>query len=276
MSLPRGLWCAFISLSLAVGESLPRILIAGDSWGTDIAGGSVIDRSAFQRKLHSKGCQFKELNIAIPGSTAEQWDHGKLLSKLTSKAKEHDHLWLTLGGNDAQFSLPNCAKTGASAAECGDQIRETLIKRIGTIVDAVHHANPALRIVGFSYDVMFGGPGCPLAAKRILPQCWKSATDTQAISCFNTEFVKLHSVWQNLTSSRSWVSSPNLLGTTQAAANYTGTSVGNPDLSQFGPKQYWPTTLECIHPSLLPKKTSGAMVLMEQFHRLYWGNELGC
>ena len=33
---------------------------------------------------------------------SQQWDNGKQLEQLTSEAKKHDTVWITLMGNDAQ------------------------------------------------------------------------------------------------------------------------------------------------------------------------------
>ena len=264
----------------AVDEiSRPRIMIAGDSWGTDIAGGTIVGQSAFQRKLkHQHGCKFQSRNIAIAGSRANQWDHGRLLAKLKSAVKGHgDYLWLTLMGNDAQQFLPRCAAKGTSAQECGDQMRVLVNHSMSTIIQAVHDSNPQTRIVGFGYDIMFGGIGCPLAARKLLPQCWTNTTsDAQAIQCANSEFVKLQQVWDQLANTYEWVETVNLLGSTQMAAKYSGVVVGKPDLTKFGPRKYWPTTLACIHPSILPLKTSGAMVIMQEFYQLYWKKQLKC
>ena len=78
-------------------RATPNLLIAGDSWGTDIAGGGFFDSVL---KKHS--CDFKSTNIAIGGTTTGSWDSGRDLEKLKTNAKDHDYVWITLGGNDAR------------------------------------------------------------------------------------------------------------------------------------------------------------------------------
>jgi lysophospholipase L1-like esterase len=272
-----------------LAASPPRILIAGDSWGTDIAGATDLGKGQFIRTLRTvHNCSFKATNIAIPGSTAGQWETGDDLTALKVAAKLNDYVWITLMGNDAQALAPPCAAFGRSADQCGDQLYSTMMKRMGTILDAVHAANKKIRVMGCGYDIMFGGAGCTLAAKKVFPQCWKLADSAVteglsqpeanglAIKCFNTQFVKLQKVWEDLASTRPWVDTINILGTAQAAGNYAGVTVGHPDLSKFAPNKYFPDTLGCIHPSLFPVNSSGAELVMEQFYSQYFSKQLGC
>ena len=54
--------------------AVPKILIAGDSWGTDLAGGTDLGHSAFVHALRDKhNCTFKATNIAVPGSLSPDW-----------------------------------------------------------------------------------------------------------------------------------------------------------------------------------------------------------
>ena len=150
-------------------------------------------------------------------------------------------------------------------------------------------------MVGFGYDVVFGGLGCDLVARYVFPQCWKddesrpqifsmrneSATDeaikgdargglgsssSEAVKCFNTQFIRLQEGWNALAATRPWVDVINILGTGQKAAGYKNVTVGQPDLTQFGPGRYYPLTLGCIHPSLVPHvplaSDSGANIVM--------------
>eukprot|EP00966_Prymnesium_polylepis_P075430 1749756-Prymnesium_polylepis.3 len=105
-----------------------------------------------------------------------------------------------------------------------------------------------------------------------------STADTSAVAasaaqatCFNEQFIRLQAGWEKLASTRSWVDTVNILGTGQKAAGYSGVSVGKPDLSQFGPGRYYPLTLGCIHPSIIPHAPlawdSGADVVMEEFYK---------
>lgn len=250
------------------------LLVAGDSWGTDI-----FDSGAFKRKLNDKKCPFEKANnIAVPGTQATDWDHGASLAALVAEAKTHDYLWLTLMGNDALDIMPQCASSGKTAPECGDQLVGLMLKSMGTILDSVHKANPNMKISGFGYDVMFGGPGCSVAARTVFPQCWKTHNATQTpIECFNTQFVRIQGVWEQLAKGREdFVTVLNVLGTTQVAGGDSKATIGNPDLASFGPAKYWPDSLGCIHPSITGGDNSGAMLIMEQYYEQYWSKELGC
>ena len=252
------------------------ILIAGDSWGTVIAGGSFIGASFFDRKLKEHKCSVgKTTNIAIPGSTAQEWSTS-YLKKLVEQAPAHDFLWLTMMGNDALYETQDCAKTGKSAEECGDQLYAEVKPKTEAILDAVHKAAPSLKVVGFGYDTMFGGLGCSLMARLMFPQCWKGKNET-ATRCFNTQFIRIQALWEELAKTRAdWLTIPNLLGTTQVAAGNTKASIGKPDMDSMGPRQYWPDFEACIHPSVTGGDKSGAMVIMEEFYNQFWSRELAC
>ena len=154
------------------------ILIAGDSWGTVIAGFSTFGASFFDRKLKEHKCSVgKTTNIAVPGSTADEWSTSYLKS-LVKQAPTHDYLWLTMMGNDALFTTDDCARTGKSAEQCGDELYNTVKPKAVKILDAVHEAAPSIKVVGFGYDTMFGGLGCSLVTHSMFPQCWKDKNET--------------------------------------------------------------------------------------------------
>merc|ERR1712190_205123 len=121
-------------------------------------------------------------------------------------------------GNDALDKMPDCADEKKTSAECGDQLFATSVPNMYTIVDAVHEANPAARVVGFGYDTMFGGLGCSLVTHDIFPQCWRSPTPSgQGNRCFNTQFLRIQQMWDSLAGNRSFVDSASILGATQVA-----------------------------------------------------------
>jgi hypothetical protein len=151
------------------------------------------------------------------------------------------------------------------------------LARMGKIVDNIHTANPAAKIVGFGYDIMFGGLGCEVVQRELFPQCWSnSTTHKEPIKCFNTELVRLQEAWETLASTRPFITPINILGVTQAAHGDKGVTVGHPDLAINGPAKYWPITLICIHPSKGVGDGSGAMVIMKEFYKQYWSAALGC
>ena len=150
-------------------------------------------------------------------------------------------------------------------------------KWITTILDGIHEANPNAQVVGFGYDIMFGGLGCEVITKDVFPQCWnKTQTPENPIRCFNTQFIKIQKVWETFAAARPYVHALNLLGTSQVAGGNKKAAVGKPDLDKFGPAKYWPDTLACIHPSTEGGDESGAMVIMKEFYNQYWSKALSC
>jgi hypothetical protein len=252
-----------------------RILIVGDSWGTVSPA-----TEFFQKELAEHNCDpgFEGFtNIAVGGTTAKQWASPIFLPKVKKQAPTHDLIWITLGGNDALANCPLCAAEGKSAEECADELITKANGWVGTILDAIHEANPDAQVVGFGYDIMFGGLGCEVITRDVFPQCWNNQTaGLSPIRCFNNQFIKIQQVWEGFAASRPYVHALNLLGTSQVAGGDRGVTVGNPNLDKFGPAKYWPDTLACIHPSTDGGEDSGAMVIMREFYKQYWSKVLNC
>lgn len=249
-----------------------RVLILGDSWGTISPA-----TEHFQAALKEHSCPLDGFtNIAIGGTTAKQWSGPFMLPRVRAQAKSHDHVWVTLMGNDAMEEMPSCARAGKTAVECGDQMMADALEHMGKILDAIHESNPSAQIVGFGYDTMFGGLGCQLLCRSMFPQCWSNKTEPSPTRCFNQQLIRMQEAWERLASSRPWVHPINILGTTQHAAGDPEAAVGKPNLDKMGPRQYWPDTLECIHPSTSGGDKSGAMVIMNEFYKQYWSKALGC
>ena len=297
------------AVSATAGAVGKRILIMGDSWGTLSPA-----TEHFERELKQHNCPLDGFtNIAVGGSTANEWSSASKLKEAAEQAKSHDHVWITLMGNDARAEMPECAAQGHTAVECGDRLMASMQDKMGKIVDNLHTANPDIQIVGFGYDLMFGGTGCEAVQRSIFPvracdcggalppplpltrcaslptflchtclcasqQCWKNETTKHApILCFNTELVRLQEAWETLASTRPFIHPINILGATQIAGGDKSVTIGHPDITKNGPKKYWPITLICIHPekeSLVGP--SGAMVIMAEFYKQYWSAALGC
>lgn len=62
----------------------------------------------------------------------------------------------------------------------------------------------------------------------------------------------------------------------QVAAGDPKAAIGKPNMDKLGPRQYWPDTLACIHPSTSGSENSGAMVIMREFYKQFWSKALGC
>lgn len=245
----------------------------GDSWGSLSPG-----TANFQRELKEHNCRLNGFtNIAIGGTTASEWAERKKMEEVKKQVKEHDLVWVTLMGNDAIAVCPSCAAKGKSAQECGDEFVAKMNGYMTTIVDGIHEANSNAKIVGFGYDVMFGGIGCEAIAEDVFPQCWKNKTSSiSPTRCFNTQFTRLQTLWEDLAKTRPYLTAINILGTTQVAGGDKKATIGHPDLDKFGPAKYWPVTLVCIHPGEAGGEKSGAMVIMREFYKQYWSKVENC
>ena len=249
-----------------------RILIIGDSWGTISPA-----TSHFEKELNEHSCKWDGFkNIAIGGTTARYWSTDYKLRDVKTHAKDADLIWITLMGNDAKDEVPACARQGKTAVECGNEMMQSVLGRMHKILGAVHEANPDAKVVGFGYDIMFGGLGCDLMTKEMFPQCWHNASEPSPIRCFNTELVRIQEAWETLAATYPFVTAINLLGTTQVAGGDPLAAIGKPNMDKYGPAKYWPDYIECIHPGILGGDNSGAMVIMKEFYNQYWSKALNC
>lgn len=260
----------------------PKVLIIGDSWADVIGVGG--NESFFEKKLNDeKGCGITSKCIAIPGSTSNTWTTKAVLASLTLAVKTYqpNYVWMTLVGNDALDQMPDCAKTGKSESECADQLLGTALPNIYQIVDTIHAAKPDTRVTGFGYDTMFGGLGCSLVTHDVFPQCWSDSVPRgQGNRCFNTQMIRIQEGWDWIAGNRSFVDPVSILGATQVAGGDKKASTDpenrHIDMDKMGPAKYWPDYLGCFHPGIKGGDDSGAMVVMEEFYKVYWGQQLTC
>eukprot|EP01062_Namystynia_karyoxenos_P070802 TRINITY_DN6619_c0_g1_i3.p1 TRINITY_DN6619_c0_g1~~TRINITY_DN6619_c0_g1_i3.p1 ORF type:complete len:294 (+),score=120.29 TRINITY_DN6619_c0_g1_i3:98-883(+) len=258
---------AALALAAALGAcSAERIVIAGDSWGTE-------GDSAFRSMLSTYKPSATMKNIAIGGTTAEEWvlvHQGALRRAIGT---DTTNLWLTLGGNDAiQGPLPACAAEGKSAAECTDAEVARVEKHVTILLNTVHEANPKTRVLGFGYDIMGMAnlPICPALARGIFPQCAAKNVTTTFPDCFNTQFVKIQQMWDRLAAKFEFVDTVSMLGTLQAAGGDKSASIGHPDLSKFSPTSLMQSN--CIHPTR--GWTGGFGQIFKAQWPLYWQKQL--
>lgn len=260
----------------------PKIMIIGDSWADVVAEGG--NQSFFERKLMEHGCKISSVCLAIPGSTTSLWVKAIFLSalKLAIKIYRPDYVWMTLAGNDALELMPDCSKTGKSEKQCGGELVAKVLPNVYKIVDTIHEARPTAHVTGFGYDTMFGGFGCSLLTHDIFPQCWsKSAPKGGGNKCFNTQFLRIQGAWDWIAGNRSFVDPVSIMGATQVAAGDTKASTDpndrHIDMDKMGPAKYWPNYLACFHPGIKPDTDdNGAMVVMEEFFKVYWSKQLVC
>lgn len=266
-----GIALATASMARSLPAEKPRVLIIGDSWG-------VISPAPkdFKMELSDHQCSYEYENIAVSGTTATDWTSNRKLKSVREKSANADHVWVTLGGNDAKNFAPGCAAQHKSASECTTELIDKLEGQVGTILDTIHESNPNAKVVGFGYDLMFGAELCHLVARAIFPQCWNSTeTPGNPIRCFNSQFISIQAMWERLAGARAYVTAINVLGATQIAAGGSNATIGQPDLDKFGPAKYWPITTGCIHPST-GTEGSGGMQIMKEFYSQYWSQALNC
>jgi hypothetical protein len=216
------------------------------------------------------------------GSTSTDWIAGGSNYKVleTALLAKPDYVWMIILGNDALMDMQDCASDAKkTAAQCGDELFAKSMKNMASFVEMVHKVSPTSKIVGFGYDTMFGGLGCRFVTNAIFPQCFRPVGLGNGNRCFNTQFLRIQEVWDTLAKNYTYVDATSILGATQVAAGDTKASTGadrHIDMDKMGPAKYWPDYEACFHPGVFGGKESGAMVVMEEFHRAYWAKELGC
>jgi len=255
---------ALAALLLAGGANAANVVIAGDSWGEE--GGS-----AFQGMLSTYSPNTTLNNIAVGGTTALEWI-AKLGALKTAITSDTTHVWLTLGGNDAiQGPLPVCGLVQKkSAEECTTEELSRIKKHMITIIESIHKDSPKVRVLGFGYDILGMGklPICPPLARGIFPQCIDAAEGFN--TCFNTQFVRIQAMWEELAQTYDYVDTVSMLGTLEAAGGDTSASTGKPDLAKFSPNSLMQTN--CIHPT--QGWDGGFGVVFKKQWTLYWSKQL--
>ena len=146
---PIGHFTEMVKRAGPAPPGVPKVMIIGDSWADVVGVGG--NQSFFERKLVEHGCHVHSTCLAIPGSTSGLWVKKPVLAALIAAvaAYQPDYVWMTLVGNDALESMPDCAKTGKSAEQCADQLIDTAVPNAFKIVDAIHKGHPAARVTGF-------------------------------------------------------------------------------------------------------------------------------
>eukprot|EP01060_Flectonema_neradi_P038536 TRINITY_DN8121_c1_g1_i1.p1 TRINITY_DN8121_c1_g1~~TRINITY_DN8121_c1_g1_i1.p1 ORF type:complete len:253 (+),score=54.39 TRINITY_DN8121_c1_g1_i1:44-802(+) len=228
-----------LTVALAAATHAANIVVIGDSWGDE-------GRNDFEKVVstHSNKTVF---NGAISGSTAQQWldNIGNGYLKKWVSEPDVETVWVTLGGNDAQWLLPGCGLQGRTPENCTDMVIQNVTSIFNNLFGFIHSANPKARIVGFGYDILgFGkNTGCKIDAEWLFPACKMDPT------CINTQFVKLqHNLWEPLASKLPYVDTVNLLGTLQTDGNVSGAAIGKPVISQWSPEVLIQS--DCIHPTI--------------------------
>ena len=107
-----------VTLLIAVGSAQQanngtRILIMGDSWGTVSPA-----TEHFEKELNEHKCPLNGFtNIAIGGTTAEQWSKPVKMAEVKKQAANHDLIWITLMVKSfIAIAFPNSLDSAACVA----------------------------------------------------------------------------------------------------------------------------------------------------------------
>lgn len=237
----------------AASARADTVVVAGDSWADYIGIPNVEFPAVFERNGDTRTIN----NIAVAGTTCAQWAAGNRLESLLAAVKPETgatHLWMTCGGNDAQFNLIGCRPQD----QCIKDVVAQVTKDLGHILDKIAEVNPKLRVVSFGYDLLgFGSIVGNVLSRSILPDCNGKA------ECLNSDFENIQTAFDNLAKSKSNFDSVNLLGSLQTAAGVPGAAVGAPALGEFSPSSLYDIT--SIHPT-----REGYKVVFENLYERYW------
>lgn len=262
---PHGMWgclCPYVPPT-PPPAGFKGVLVAGDSWGTE-------GKPAFDAMMQKNGAKVQLYNIAVPGSMASDWETGFYLKELQANAAVVDYIWLTLMGNDIFNMLPGCALFHHTAETCGDNAIKRVTKGMHNVLDAIFKVNPKVKVIGFGYDILgLDKVTCQWVPNTLFPQCKNGEPkfNRTKIECFNTQFIRMQGVWEELAEAYPNVQTINLLGTLQAAGGNTKASTGHPDLSSWGPDKY--TELNCEHAT----RMGGFPFIFDKMWELYWSKQ---
>lgn len=132
---PASFFSGVLERAALAPPGVPKVMILGDSWAAVVGIGG--NESYFQRKLAEHSCLVHSVSLAIPGSTSSLWVDGRLLDALKVAVATYrpDYVWMTLVGNDALASMPECAKANKTAAQCGDALVGVAVPNIYRVVE---------------------------------------------------------------------------------------------------------------------------------------------
>lgn len=207
-------------LLMAAGPAMAtnRVLAIGDSWGAAIP-------SPLNSELASHGHgTYQVLDRAQPGSTAELWADGWLLTVAGDLANpDIEVVLISLGGNDLLGFYPG------QGSAVFDQIETDL----RTIVDVILGVRPDVDIVFTGYDILkFDNLLCAALAQdrfgTFLP--WE----------VNPLFIEIRNRQQAIANDYPAVTSLNLFGTGQG-------SPGSPDIFSWATVDNYVNMDDCIH-----------------------------
>ena len=207
-----------------------EVVVFGDSWGTE-------GKKAFQDMFDKRGVKVSINNVAVGGTTAAGWAKQPDALK-QAMDKDTKHVWVTIGGNDAQADLPGCG------AKCIPKCINETLANTKAFLDPAVAAFPDANIVQFGYDILLFDHyfGCKIKGELLFPGC-KGKTD-----CVNTNFRHLQTDYVEKLAAYGGYKNHvplDLAGAMQKAGGVAGADIGKPVLSQYSP--YKMMQSNCIH-----------------------------
>eukprot|EP00035_Acanthoeca_spectabilis_P011178 m.196714 g.196714 ORF g.196714 m.196714 type:complete len:288 (-) comp15257_c0_seq3:255-1118(-) len=242
------------------------IIVAGDSWGT-------VGKNQFAAIAEARGLTVE--NIAIGGSTADQWSQEHLLLALfeaISRNRDVKTVWLTVGGNDVM--------NGLSQGMTMEQVLAKLATDTAVILDHMKKSAPNVITIQFGYDIPNYGSSmsCLAKAAAFAHECsaeWAAVAAkgwNPFVNCSNSKTAMLQDVYVRGLGEKAkkegWnYVAADMLGIFQYLNGDIGT-IGKPSHTVFGPDIYWQN--DCIHPN-----SFGFTNLFIQFFERYLDDAMG-
>lgn len=218
-------------LLLAVAANAADIVVFGDSWGT--AGAKSFLAMATAHNLTVD-------NHAVAGSFVMQWaKRPGSLKEAVDKNQDCRWVWLTIGGNDAQFLMKNKLPM------------ELMFSKgiIGTqeFLDPLFEAHPDVRVVQFGYDIM-AWDKCKEKAKGLFWSCPDSSS-AEGTACVNEQTSITQKYVEILSQQYDNHDAIDLRGSLQKAGGIDDADVGEPNESFYSPADLFGDGDDCIHPN---------------------------
>jgi len=209
------------------------IIVFGDSWGTYGA-------ASFEKMANSKGLTVD--NVAVSGSKASDWAADpNCLADVLANNPDARYVWLTIGGNDARPKM--------EAGEPIDSIVAQVLADIIKFIEPAFALRPDIKLVTFGYDILFWDyPMCRSTGDKMFVNYCGPRSGADYIGCCNRLFYTIQ--WECtdvLAAKYKQISSPNLLGSWQAAGGIPGAGIGKPVDGYFSPNEFTGPLKLCLH-----------------------------
>eukprot|EP01080_Neovahlkampfia_damariscottae_P010642 gene10642-3265_t len=114
----------------------------GDSWG------GAVSFNIYEQKFKQINSSVKVTRYAVGGTTSLDWVSPRglgILTKMFNQNPKLSHMWVTLGGNDAQ---------GLCAMGRCDEYEAFVLKNLRTLFTGLVKIKPDLKIASLGYDLL--------------------------------------------------------------------------------------------------------------------------